>query len=109
MSDVVYIGEAKVRDTMTHEQHMVFWEFKFFHEGLRPFGQPIPIQCPNSRCLAVRTHGFLNKTLEGVDITCDYCTHVMAPIRQNMENSKLIKERVGEGLVGKWYGWQRRL
>ncbi len=63
----------------------------------------------NSKCLAVRTHGFSNKIFEGVDITCDYCTCVMALIRLNMENSKLIKKRVGKGLVGKWYGWQCHL
>src|SRR5258708_6655835 len=41
-----------------------FW----LHPGLKPFGQPLPAQCPD--CLGLRTWGVLKKTVDKIMLKC---------------------------------------
>ena len=62
--------ECDKHDSGKHDSGIMIITTRYFwsHPGLKPFGQPLPTQCPD--CLGLRTWGVLKKTADKIILKC---------------------------------------
>jgi len=96
-SDLLCLESKKEGCSITITTTRYAWS----HPGLKPFGNPLPIQCPD--CNGLRTWGVLKKTADEIHLRCkaDGCSNRLYFSRPRVVGFVLGKY-VDDGRHGQW-------
>ncbi len=96
-SDLICFESKKKDSSVKTTTSRYVWS----HPGLKPFGNPLPIQCP--ACGGLWTWGVVKKTADNINLKCksDTCSKQLA-FRQDPALDFVLGKYVDDGRHGQW-------
>jgi hypothetical protein len=96
-SNLLCFESKKDHSSVTTTTSRYIWS----HPGLKPFGNPLPIQCPN--CKGLRTWDVLKKTADNIYLKCK---GIECPQRLDFSRAPALNfvlgKYVDDGRYGQW-------